>query len=192
MSCRGWPHVSFYPAEGGGSFGGNYFGTGDSVLKQWWGSKEADRKTTGVPTGSNGRAWRSRPGKPDTQRPPNSRTRSHSSRERPVLEWRQDHHPRSPRHRRHASRRGILLDQGNVHAGLARPGHAGCLHHRDGRRKRDRPDTQVQIDRCRSRATARSRSYCRCHAGAGRMSVFTRPTGAEISAATILERAILF
>ena len=37
MSCRGWPHVSFYPADGGGDFGGNYFGTGDSVLKQWWG-----------------------------------------------------------------------------------------------------------------------------------------------------------
>ncbi len=40
MSCRGWPHVSFYPAEGGGDFGGNYFGTGDSVLKRWWGSRE--------------------------------------------------------------------------------------------------------------------------------------------------------
>ena len=36
MQYRGWPHVSFYPAEGGGSFGGNYFGTGDSVLKRWW------------------------------------------------------------------------------------------------------------------------------------------------------------
>ena len=32
---------------------------------------------------------------------------------------------------------------------------------------------------------------CRCHAGVGRMSVFTRPTAEEISAATILERAIL-
>jgi beta-lactamase regulating signal transducer with metallopeptidase domain len=42
MSCRGWPHVSFYPAEGGEGFGGNYFGTGDSVLKRWWGSKESD------------------------------------------------------------------------------------------------------------------------------------------------------
>ncbi len=39
MSCRGWPHVSFYPAGGGGGFGGNYFGTGDSGLKRWWGSK---------------------------------------------------------------------------------------------------------------------------------------------------------
>jgi hypothetical protein len=36
MSCRGWPHVSFYPADNGEGFGGNYFGTGDSVLKQWW------------------------------------------------------------------------------------------------------------------------------------------------------------
>ena len=36
MSCKGWPHVSFYPADGGSDFGGNYFGTGDSVLKQWW------------------------------------------------------------------------------------------------------------------------------------------------------------
>jgi beta-lactamase regulating signal transducer with metallopeptidase domain len=40
MSCRGWPHVSFYPADGGSDFGGNYFGTGDSVLKKWWGEKE--------------------------------------------------------------------------------------------------------------------------------------------------------
>lgn len=39
MTCRGWPHVSFYPAEGGDGFGGNYFGTGDSVLKKWWGEK---------------------------------------------------------------------------------------------------------------------------------------------------------
>jgi beta-lactamase regulating signal transducer with metallopeptidase domain len=39
MSCRGWPHVSFYPAEGGGDIGGTYFGTGDSVLKKWWGEK---------------------------------------------------------------------------------------------------------------------------------------------------------
>jgi hypothetical protein len=44
MSCRGWPHVSFYPADGGESFGGNYFGTGDSVLKRWWGSKETVEK----------------------------------------------------------------------------------------------------------------------------------------------------
>jgi beta-lactamase regulating signal transducer with metallopeptidase domain len=42
MSCQGWPHVSFYPAEGGEGFGGNYFGTGDSVLKRWWGSKVTD------------------------------------------------------------------------------------------------------------------------------------------------------
>ncbi len=41
MSCKGWPHVSFYPADGGGDFGGNYFGTGDSVLKKWWGSTKA-------------------------------------------------------------------------------------------------------------------------------------------------------
>jgi RNA polymerase sigma factor (sigma-70 family) len=39
MWCKGWPHVSFYPADGGGDFGGSYFGTGDSVLKKWWGSK---------------------------------------------------------------------------------------------------------------------------------------------------------
>jgi hypothetical protein len=45
MSSEGWPHVSFYPANGGGDFGGNYFGTGDSVLKEWWGSK----KTHGSP-----------------------------------------------------------------------------------------------------------------------------------------------
>jgi beta-lactamase regulating signal transducer with metallopeptidase domain len=39
MTCDGWPHVSFYPAGGGSDFGGNYFGTGDTVLKQWWGTK---------------------------------------------------------------------------------------------------------------------------------------------------------
>lgn len=42
MACEGWPHVSFYSANDGEGFGGNYFGTGESVLKQWWGSKEAD------------------------------------------------------------------------------------------------------------------------------------------------------
>jgi len=50
MSCRGWPHVSFYPADDGGDFGGNYFGTGDSVLKRWWGSEGTDRKATTAPT----------------------------------------------------------------------------------------------------------------------------------------------
>src|SRR3990172_7570692 len=35
MTYRGWPHVSFYPADGGEGFGGIYFGTGDSVLKKW-------------------------------------------------------------------------------------------------------------------------------------------------------------
>jgi beta-lactamase regulating signal transducer with metallopeptidase domain len=52
ISCRGWPHVSFYPAAGGSDFGGNYFGTGDSVLKRWWGSKDADRKASNVPAES--------------------------------------------------------------------------------------------------------------------------------------------
>ncbi len=40
MKYRGWPHVSFYPTPGGEGFGGNYFGTGESVLKRWWGEKE--------------------------------------------------------------------------------------------------------------------------------------------------------
>lgn len=40
MNCAGWPHVSFYPTGGGGSFGGNYFGTGDSTLKEWGGEKD--------------------------------------------------------------------------------------------------------------------------------------------------------
>lgn len=40
MPYRGWPHVSFYPVPGGNGFGGNYFGTGDYVLKRWWGSKD--------------------------------------------------------------------------------------------------------------------------------------------------------
>ena len=45
MPYEGWPHVSFYPAEGGQSFGGVYFGTGDSVLKEWWGEKALPRRT---------------------------------------------------------------------------------------------------------------------------------------------------
>ena len=46
MSCRGWPHVSFY--ADGGSFSGNYFGTGDSVLKRWWGSEETEKTTINI------------------------------------------------------------------------------------------------------------------------------------------------
>jgi beta-lactamase regulating signal transducer with metallopeptidase domain len=46
MSGPGWPHISFYPEGGGESFGGVYFGTNDSVLKKWWGSKEASDTTT--------------------------------------------------------------------------------------------------------------------------------------------------
>jgi beta-lactamase regulating signal transducer with metallopeptidase domain len=50
MSYQGAPHVSFYSTEKGGeSFGGNYFGTGDSVLKKWWGTQDTDQKTTGAP-----------------------------------------------------------------------------------------------------------------------------------------------
>ena len=33
MKYEGWPHISFYNGQG---FGGNYFGTGESVLKKWW------------------------------------------------------------------------------------------------------------------------------------------------------------
>ncbi|HEX5444305.1 MAG TPA: M56 family metallopeptidase [Pirellulales bacterium] len=46
MSYRGWPHVSFYAESS--SFGGNYFGTGDSVLKRRWGSKDTDKTTINV------------------------------------------------------------------------------------------------------------------------------------------------
>jgi hypothetical protein len=46
VTIRGWPHVSFYPVEGGEDFGGNYFGTGDFVLKQWWGSERTDSRST--------------------------------------------------------------------------------------------------------------------------------------------------
>jgi hypothetical protein len=31
---NGNPHISFYPAGGGNSFGGVYFGTGSSLLKE--------------------------------------------------------------------------------------------------------------------------------------------------------------
>ena len=53
MSCRGWPHVSFYPADGGSDFGGAYFGTGESTLKQWWGTNEKDRKLSNAAAESN-------------------------------------------------------------------------------------------------------------------------------------------
>lgn len=46
MLHRGWPHVSFY--ADGGSFSGNYFGTGDSVLKRWWGSKDTEKTTINI------------------------------------------------------------------------------------------------------------------------------------------------
>lgn len=46
MPCRGWPHVSFY--ADGGSFSGNYFGTGDSVLKRWWGTDETEKTTINI------------------------------------------------------------------------------------------------------------------------------------------------
>jgi hypothetical protein len=46
MSCQGWPHVSFYSADAGEGFGGIYFGTGDSVLRKWWDSKEAGQNSS--------------------------------------------------------------------------------------------------------------------------------------------------
>ena len=36
MTVRGWPHLSFYNTKSGEGFGGIYFGTGDSVLKESW------------------------------------------------------------------------------------------------------------------------------------------------------------
>ena len=52
MSCEGWPHVSFYPVDGGESFGGNYFGTGKSVLKRWWDEKETHSRASSTPARS--------------------------------------------------------------------------------------------------------------------------------------------
>jgi hypothetical protein len=36
VSVDGWPHISFYGESS--DFGGSYIGTGDSVLRHWWGS----------------------------------------------------------------------------------------------------------------------------------------------------------
>jgi len=36
VSVDGWPHVSFYGPSS--DFGGSYIGTGDAVLRRWWGS----------------------------------------------------------------------------------------------------------------------------------------------------------
>ena len=55
MSCRGWPHVSFYPPDGGSDFGGAYFGTGESTLQNWWGTNEKDRKLSDAAAESNRR-----------------------------------------------------------------------------------------------------------------------------------------
>jgi hypothetical protein len=53
MKHTALPHVSFCSSERyGASFGGNYFGTGNSVLKKWWRSAESDGKTT--PAAING------------------------------------------------------------------------------------------------------------------------------------------
>ncbi|MGE3637119.1 MAG: hypothetical protein AB7G28_01080 [Pirellulales bacterium] len=46
MSHEGWPHVGFYPADGGKSFGGVYFGTGETVLKTWWDEKDRTAEST--------------------------------------------------------------------------------------------------------------------------------------------------
>ncbi len=70
MTCEGWPHVSFYPVDGGESFGGNYFGTGDSVLKRWWGEKETDPKTSSTPAGSGKPRPSSSEAAPQTSPPP--------------------------------------------------------------------------------------------------------------------------
>ncbi len=40
MTVNGFPHVSFY---NGGGFGGVYFGTGETILKTWWGEKTAKK-----------------------------------------------------------------------------------------------------------------------------------------------------
>jgi hypothetical protein len=48
MSYEGWPHVSFYPSDGGEGFGDNYFGTGGFVLKKGWWSKQKDQKESGA------------------------------------------------------------------------------------------------------------------------------------------------
>jgi len=46
MPYEGWPHVSFYPDGGGDGFGGVYFGTGDSVLTEWWDEKDVTTEGT--------------------------------------------------------------------------------------------------------------------------------------------------
>ncbi|HEX4412131.1 MAG TPA: M56 family metallopeptidase, partial [Lacipirellulaceae bacterium] len=43
MTVHGWPHLSFYPIDGGEDFGGVYFGTRDTVLRQWWGEKSGEK-----------------------------------------------------------------------------------------------------------------------------------------------------
>ena len=52
MSCRGWPHISFYPDNGGSDFGGTYFGNGEFLLKHWWGEErekvQGDSKSKGT------------------------------------------------------------------------------------------------------------------------------------------------
>jgi hypothetical protein len=54
VTIRGWPHVSFYPVETGENLGGNYFGTGSSVLKEWWGSGHTDTAPAKSTEGTEG------------------------------------------------------------------------------------------------------------------------------------------
>ncbi len=65
MSHKGLPHVSFYSLENGEGFGGNYFGTGDSVLAQWWETQEKDQPAKSSPAVTNARAPATPARKPD-------------------------------------------------------------------------------------------------------------------------------
>ena len=49
MWDKGKPHLAFYPANGGTSFGNVYFGTGDSLLvRGYWEKREPDAAQTGA------------------------------------------------------------------------------------------------------------------------------------------------
>ena len=77
------------------SFGGNYFGTGDSVLKQWWGSTDRPKTTKRQADDAGTSLKRTSSNFRISVR---GQIRAGGN---PFLGWRQDHHPRNPRHRRH-------------------------------------------------------------------------------------------
>ena len=125
MSYKGWPHVSFYPADGEAGFGGNYFGTGDSVREPQANTAETPATSARKPETPTASEF------PHLVRFEQGATRFADGDKITIL--------RSARHRRSVRAGQYLPDQGNLHAGLARQGNlAGFGHHDEFRPRQGR------------------------------------------------------